>query len=278
MVHREGAAMDKTQKGKKFPTRIRNDLDRLWDDEGGPAELQGFDRNTFSFGDACDRFPYIEVAALLRSYCVDERSCRAHWPWIALVANLYRFEAEERSAYEELKPGEVASLFQRISDAAKTLRDEFERLRVHSTWLSDPKKPEARGHLAYLHELFKQQALGDIDTELVDDDLVQIGTDRMQAEFVWRLAKIRFVADEFVAKRVDKDLLERSRGQADQALPPLVLRLAQVWKSHTGRVPSANKVHNRDDERSDFVRFVGSVVDLAGGPIPSRAAVHTALK
>ena len=263
--------------GKTFPTRLQNDLDRLIESEGGPIALPGMDLDAFGFGVACDRFPYDEIEPLLRPYQTDERKCRVHWPWVAVAAKLYRFEQEERAAFEELKPSEVIGLFHRVSANARKLAQDIERLRYHSNQLEDPKKPEARGHLAYLHEFFKQRALADFDGEFTDDPLICLATDGMQNRFVSRLARVGEIAEEFAAQHVDQSLLTRSRGQDDPGLPTLVWRLGEIWKSLTGRNPSANKVHRQEDERSDFVRFVGSVAALAGSAEPTTAEIAKSL-
>lgn len=261
-----------------FPTRLRSDLEKLWEDEGGPAEIAGMDRERFGFEHSCNEFTYDDVEPSLKEFNPDRQSCREHWPWVARAADLYTFEVEERKSYQELGPKEVADLFYRLSDAARSLNVELRRLHTHAAWLSDAKKPEARAHLEYLHELFRQHALADIDGDLVDDVLIHLGTGRMDAMLQHRLTKISKVAREFGANRVDDELLKRSRGQDDPALPGLVFRLGLIWESHTQRRPSANKVHKKGEDRSDFVRFVQSVVDLTKLPRPSPAAIHTALR
>jgi hypothetical protein len=235
------------------------------------------DPDEFGFGVACDRFPYEEVAPLLRPYQTDDRTCRVHWPWVALAAKLYRSEQDERATFEELKPSEVIALFRRVSANALKLAQDIERLRYHSNQLEDPKKPEARGHLAYLHEFFKQRAFADFEGEFTDDPLVSLATDGMHNRFVWRLEKVGETADEFAAQHVDQSLLTRSRGQDDPGLPTLVWRLGEIWKSLTGRNASANKVHREEDERSDFVRFVGSVAVLAESAAPTTAEIAKSL-
>jgi hypothetical protein len=79
--------------------------------------------------------------------------------------------------------------------------------------------------------------------------------------------------------RVDKSLLERERGQSDQALPRFVFRCSRVWKSLTGRKPSAEKVHRKiQPSEPDFLIFVQELAKSAGFAPPSRHQVATSLR
>jgi len=96
--------------------------------------------------------------------------------------------------------------------------------------------------------------------------------------FLQRLAGIEAAAGE-AAKRLDRDLLKRKKGQADPALHNLVWRGAEIWSSLTGRAPSANRVHSRDPAKEpDFVLFIQDLVRLAGGECPSRKVVEISLR
>lgn len=123
-----------------------------------------------------------------------------------------------------------------------------------------------------------QAAAGRIAKEVNDspEELVLALTGKM--ELIKRLAEIEATAQS-AKPRTDRKLLTRERGQSEPALPRFVSHCAVIWKSLTGREPSANKVTRRDGtEDPDFVIFVQKLAKIGGAPVPSRRQVATSIR
>ncbi|MBL8577717.1 MAG: hypothetical protein JNK47_10855 [Mesorhizobium sp.] len=242
-------------------------------------DLPGVQLDRAAFEQASEKYLHEDIAEAIEPWITDQVAVRRAWPWLAFAINQYRFEREERSTYDdEMRPNDVKEMFGRISSQASKLRHELIQLAAHSHRLPDPKKAEARGHLGYLHEFFKQRIFLPERSEFIDDGGVWLATDFQQRSLERLLSVIAEAGEEFSSQHVNGDLLNRTRGQDDPALPNFVKLVAKVWTSLTGRMATANKVIVNEGEQSDFVRFVGALAVLAGEEKPpSRSRVATAL-
>jgi hypothetical protein len=256
---------------------LRTDLDRVYLELGGPAPLRGrIDRITFAR--CCNDFSWCKVEPTLRRFQKDRDIARKHWPWVACALAQYRFERKERQQNSvRLNPGEVISLMDDIRRPAKELMSNLARLQSYSQALGDPTAPLEKPHLRYLNQLISQAAAGHPAAEVNEDPTYMLWVFSEKMLFLERLGGIEAVAGE-AAKRVDRDLLKRKKGQADPALHNLVRRGAEIWSGLTGRVPSPNRVHRRDSGEPDFVLFIQALVRLAGGERPSRKVVEISLR
>jgi hypothetical protein len=247
---------------------------------GGPAPLRGrIDRNTFER--CCNEFSWRKVEPTLCRFQKDRDIAKRHWPWVAVALRQYHFEVKERQQNSvRLTPGEVISLLMNdIRRPAKELASGLARLQSYAQDLGDPTAPLEKPHLRYLDQLISQATAGDPAAEVNEDPKHMLWVFSEKVSFLQRLSGIEAVAGEAAAKRVDRDLLKRKKGQADPALYNLVWRGAEIWSSLTGRVPSPNRVHRRDgDEEPDFVLFIQDLVRLAGGECPSRKVVEISLR
>jgi hypothetical protein len=98
-------------------------------------------------------------------------------------------------------------------------------------------------------------------------------------EFIKRLTELEAAAKVLTAQGVDVELLDRKRGQSEPALPTFVFRGSVIWRSLTGRKPSANKHTRRNGPKDpDFVLFIQELATLGQLPPPSRKQVETSLK
>ena len=84
------------------------------------------------------------------------------------------------------------------------------------------------------------------------------------------------VAAGYAQKRLDPELLRRSRTSENRALRTLVAMAKPIWQSLTGRKPSVNKVDG--DQPPDFVTFVQELANIAGGPEPTFKQIETAFR
>ena len=280
-INPPGKKSDKAaSKSRRFfsLSSLRTDLDRVYLELGGPAPLRGrVDRRTFAR--CCDDFSWRKVEPTLRRFQKDRDIAKRHWPWVAFALSQYRFELKERlQNSDRLTPGEVIShINDNIRRPAKELASGLARLQSYSEALGDPTAPLEKSHLQYLDQLISQATAGDPAAEVNEDPTYRVWVFSEKMSFFKRLSGIEAVAGE-AAKRVDRDLLKRKKGQADPALHNLVRRGAEIWSSLTGRRPSPNRVHRRDSgEEPDFVLFIQDLVLLAGGERPSRKAVEISL-
>jgi hypothetical protein len=257
---------------------FQTDLDRVYLELGGPAPLRGrIDRITFAR--CCNDFSWCKVEPTLRRFQKDRDIAKRHWPWVAFALNQYRFERNQlQRRGATLNPTEVVELLNDIRRSAKKLASSLGRLQEYSYSVGDPAAPFRRPHLGYLDQLISQATAGDPAAEVNEDPAYRLWVFSEKMLFSQRLSGIEAVAGEAAAKRVDRDLLKRKKGQADPALYNLGWRGAEIWSSLTGRVPSANRVNRRDSgEEPDFVLFLQDLVRLAGGERPSRKVVEISL-
>ena len=274
-----GEMDDDSAKGK--PARLpsfsfRTDLDRVYLELGGPAPLRrSIDRNTFAR--CCNEFSWRKVEPTLRRFQKDRDIAKRHWPWVAFALDQYRFERNQlQRRGATLNPTEVVELLNDIRRSAKKLASSLGRLQEYSYSVGDPAAPFRKPHLAYLDQFISQAAAGHIAAEVNKSREHMAHVFFGKQSFLKQLIEVEVAAGE-AAKRADKSLLKRKKGQADPALYDLVWRGAEIWSSLTGRVPSANRVHRRDSGEPYFVLFIQDLVRLASGERPSRKVVEISL-
>jgi hypothetical protein len=226
----------------------------------------------------CNEYPPSRIQPLLLRFQHDESSARRHWPWAAVAISLYIFEKREHEKYiDELKPEEVIELLSQIKQSAHDLQSALCSLQTFANRLTDPNAPLRRPHLAWLDAFITQAAAGRISSE-INDNSEQMSIDFFRKmTLLKRLAEIEAAAIT-AAKRIDSTLLKRKRGQSDPALPRFVSRCSTIWKSLTGRKPSAQKVHNRRGCDPDFAIFVQELEQIGQASPPSRNQIATSLK
>jgi hypothetical protein len=256
------------------PNWPKSEFDKLCDEYGGPADLGvKIDKNTFQR--YCRDFTLPQILPVLRRFTDDEISARRHWPWAAFAIGQYNFEIEERAKYmDELSPKKICQLLRQIEATAHNLISAITTLQTISFRLHDHSSPMRRGHLLWLN-YFISQALNDNVSNEVTGDFVTL--DLKKLEFIKRLAQVEAVATRAI-DRVDKDLLERERGQPNPALPNFVRRCGQIWQSMTGRKPSTRRVETIEGDDPKFVKLVKTLANIGNAPEPSRKEIETALR
>jgi hypothetical protein len=281
-INPTGKKSDKAA-SKSWPSfSFRTDLDRVYLELGGPAPLRGrVDRNTFAR--CCNEFSWRKVEPTLRRFQKDRDIAKRHWPWVAFALNQYRFERNQlQRRGATLNPTEVVELLNDIRRSAKKLASSLGRLQEYSYSVRDPAAPFRKPHLAYLDQFISQAAAGHIAAEVnkSGEDMAHVFFGKQS--FLKRLIAVQAAAGE-AAKRADKSLLKRKKGQGDPGLHNLVWRCAEIWESMTSRKASAHKVHtvdgdDSDDQDPDFVKFVQALVGLVGVRQPSRKQIEISLK
>src|SRR5262249_77897 len=210
-----------------------------------------------TFATCCNDFSWRKVEPTLRRFQKDRDTAKRHWPWVALALSQYHFELQERQQNSiRLTPGEGISLpMNEIRPPAKELASGLARLQGYAEPLGDPTAPLENPHLQFRDQFISQATAGEPAAEVNEDPTYMLWVLSEKISFLKRLIDIEVVACE-AAKRVDKDLLKRKKGQTDPALHNLVWRGAEIWSSLTGRVPSTNKVNCYSGEEPDFVLFI----------------------
>jgi hypothetical protein len=278
-VHRAVLAMTDEDREKKtdprdpaprLPPSIRTEYDRLCEDLGAPADI-GVEIEAANVGLAiyCNEYPSSRVLPVLLPYQPDISLARKHWPWAAYAMSRYIFEIEERKQYtDEPTSKEVAELLSKIEKSARDLSSGLCQLQTLSNRLQDPAAPLRRAHLSWLDAYVSQAASGDISPTVSEEGLTLLTIDSGKKDFLKRLAQVQAAANH--AKiRMDAEMLTRERGQSNPALTNFVFLCGKIWKSLTGRKPSANKVHRRAGaEDPDFVLFIQQLAKIA----PTREA------
>ena len=224
------------------------------------------------------KIPLGRVLPILLQFATDETTARRHWPWAAFAIDQYYFEIKERAKYkDELKPKEIHELIKKIQRDAHDLRSALTRLQALAFRLHEQSAPLLRPHLSWLDEFISQPVGGRISKEVTDDDIVTVTAFMEKMTFLERLAEVEEAA-KIAAKRVNVDLLKRKRGQSNPALPNFVWRCGKIWKSMTGRQPSARRIERTDGDDPDFVILVKALAKIGNSAEPSRKAIETALR
>lgn len=257
---------------------IRSEFGKLCDELGGPADI-GVTLKEHDLELYCAEYPLSSVQRVLTQFQDDATSTRQHWPWAAFALGQYIFERRERVKYtDELKPEEIRELLSQVARSAHDLASALCQLQKFANRLTDPTAPLRRAHLAWLDAFITQAAAGRISNEVGDDDGQMVIDFFEKMNLLKRLAHIEAAAMT-ATKHVDPTLLKRERGQSDPALPIFVFRCSKIWKSLTGREPSAEKVYRRDGPSDpDFVVFVQELVKVGQAPVPSRSQIATSLR
>src|SRR5262249_15747087 len=109
------------RRAKSFPPRLRSDLDRLYDDDGGPAPITGQIKRG-RFEGCCQEFPWSAISPVLTKYERDAALAWRYWPWVAFAISQFRFEQREAASHlDQPTPKEVLELLGEIRDSAKQL-------------------------------------------------------------------------------------------------------------------------------------------------------------
>jgi hypothetical protein len=262
-----------------FTSAVKSNYDKLRE-LGGPADL-GLPDLKRDLSMYCDKYPLNRVGPVLARFQKDDTAVKRHWPWAACAISLFASERQRWTEYDaEPSPKDVVGIMYDIKRGAQQLRLGLCRLHNISHRLRDPTAPSRRGHLSWL-DAFISQAAADRTSKEVDDS-----GDALLSAYEAKYALIKQVVEieaaaQVAANRVDKKLLHRERGQSESALPNFVFRSGVVWRSLTGRQPSANKIthhHGHGPKDPDFVLFVQELAKLGKIPPPSRAQVHASLK
>jgi hypothetical protein len=195
------------------------------------------------------------------------------------------FDIREYESYaDEPTPAEIGKLLSRIMQSAHDLSFAICRLRTLSNRLRDPTAPLRRAHIGWLDALISQAAAGLPLTNVDESGEFLVHVDAMKNDFLNLLAQVE-TATQTAHNRLDRKLLGRERGQANPAIQSFVFRCGEIWKSLTGRTPSANKVHRKGDSihdengnDPDFVIFVRELAKIGPAPEPSRHQVASSLR
>jgi hypothetical protein len=260
-----------------FPPRMPSDLDRLYDDGGGPAPITS-KINRGSFERCCQEFPWSAIAPVLTKYQRDAALAWRYWPWAAFAISQFRFEQREAASHlDQPTPKEVLELLGEIRDSAKQLLDGLARLESLSTQVVEPANRWRAAHLEHLDQFISQAAAGLIDREVVQDGKQELRVHYGKRALQRTLVDIEVAAREAM-NRADKTLLSRKVGTPQTpGLHNLVFCASEIWTRMTGRAASANKVHSRGGQEPKFVQFVQDLVGIAGGLKPSRRKVEITL-
>jgi hypothetical protein len=257
--------------------RIRTEYDRLCEDLGGPANIGVAGISEKDLASYCATYPSQRVLPVLTQYQPDETSARKHWPWAAFAIGQYDYETKEREQYsDEPTPEEVSELLSKIKKSARDLNSGLCRLQDLSYRLADPTAPDRRGHFGWLDAFVSRAAAGLLLDDVSDEQLLLL-VDAEKMAFLKRLVDVE-VASKRASERLDRALLERERGQSNAALSNFVFRCSAVWRSLTGRKPSANKVSRHDGEDPDFVVFLQQLARIVHTHEPTRNQVAQCLR
>jgi hypothetical protein len=260
-------------------SNIKTEYDHLCEELGGPVDL-GPRVSQIDFRRYCREHPSHQIVPVLRDFNPDKPLVRRLWPWAAFALGQYIWEQKERETYgDEPTPTELEGLLSQIAQSARLLNSGLCQLQKLSYRLPDPNARLRRGHLAWL-DTFISQAVAGIPSNAVTEnahDLAHLHEAKL--EFFKRLGMIEATALRARERRLDKDLLQRKRGQTNPALSRLVFYCSRIWKNLTGRTPSANKVVSRKgSEDPDFVVFVKKLAKAGGAAAPTRRQVEIALR
>ena len=260
---------------------IKTEYQRLCYELGGPADVGiAIKSPKTSLAPYCRDYGSRRILPVLVKFQPDQSRAHRHWPWAAFAISHYVFEQKERSQYaDEPTPKEIEALLGQIAQASRTLSSELCRLEALSNRLDDQATPLRRAHMRWLDGLISQAAAGHLANDVNESGDHLIIVDSAKRAFLNRLVDVESAA-KMAMKRLDKELLERERGQSVSGLPNFVFRCGAIWTSLTSRKPSANKVARRSNAGTDpdFVVFVQELAKLGDAPAPSRDQVASSLR
>jgi hypothetical protein len=258
--------------------RIRTEYDRLCEDLGGPADIGAVGISKYHLASYCGTYPTQRVVPVLMQYTPDETLARKLWPWVAFAISQYEFETKEMTTYsDEPTPAEVEDLLSQIAKSSRDLNSALCRLQVLSNRLRDPTAPHRRGHLGWLDAYISQASAGLLSDDVNESEPHLLVVESAKRAFLERLLDVELGA-KVASERLDKTLLERERGQSNPALLQFVLRCSAVWRSLTGRKPSANKVSRDGRVDPDFVVFLQRLARIGCTHEPTRDQVARCLR
>jgi hypothetical protein len=271
-VFREVSAMD-GNKHRLPPSlnAVKSEYRIFCDRYGGPITCD--DRFAgIEFEHCCREFPRKKFEQTINRWMTDPVHGIRHWPVMAYAASQYAFRQREFRNYgAEASPVQVRELLDEIRKSARRLSSALVQLQEMSARLSDGTAPLARPHLSWLDEFIAQAMAGEIAADVNEERLAIVQFAR--TDFLRRLVDVEVAARD-VRERLNPKLLRRARTSENRALRTLVAMAKPIWQSLTGRKPSVNKVAGK--RKSDFVTFVQSLANVAGGPEPTFKQVQTA--
>jgi len=272
---------------------IKSEFEILCDAFGGPADIGASVDNEFMelMEQCCEDYPISQALPVCLRFQKkkDEVSARRHWPWMAIAISEYVFETEKRKKYkDEPTPTGVSGMLSRVAKLAKELRLTLLQLQRLADRLPDPAAENRRDHIAWLDTFLTQAVAGRRSDKVIEDGLGELLDYFEKIEVFRRLEAIEKAAKDANKHHLDKKLLQRKKGQSsNQALPNFIYRCGMIWKSLTGRKPSANRVtrgakkgascNKVDKGEPDFVLFVQALAEIGEAPVPSRKQVASVL-
>jgi hypothetical protein len=231
----------------------------------------------------CLEFGFERVWETYREWQPDETKARPHWPWIAFITSDYKLERKEKREYDdEPTPAKIKSLLSRVAANAKKLSNNMALLQKLADRLDDTRSPQRRGHLRRLNAYLSQSLIFAAGANIEAEVMMIAGFER--DHFHLQLAHLEAAA-EAAGKTFSAGLLEQQPGgPRDHGLGHLVCRAAIIWESLTGRPASVHKVRPRkrghrihaNDDRPNFVLFVGNIAKMAIGQEPTFEQITSA--
>jgi hypothetical protein len=271
-VLREVRAME--GKTPHFPpslNAVKSEYKIFCDRYGGPITCDDRFAN-IDFEYCCRDFPCQKFDSTISRWATDPVHGIRHWPVMAYAASQYAFRQREFNKYgAEASPAQIRELLNEIRKSARRLSSALVQLQEMSARLSDGTAPLAGPHLSWLDEIIAQAMAGELAPEVNEERLAMVHAARI--DFLHRLVDVE-VAARNAQERLDPKLLRRARTSENRALRTLVAMAKPIWQSLTGRKPSVNKVAGK--RKSDFVTFVQTLTNVAGGPEPTFKQVQTA--
>jgi hypothetical protein len=265
------------QQPRELPSS-KTEYQRFVEETGGPLEIDGFKNVTQSaYRSCCFEFPFRNFLPIIEKW--PNTKGRQLWPAMAHLASQYRWRLQQfEEIGKEPSPKEISELLSTIASAAELLRSSLVTLQKRSFQPSDGSAPLARQHLQWIDQFIAQAASGIVLQDVDQNPTVMAAAHLGRDSFLQNTMCVEAAATT-AKSRLNEGLLKRpKRGPDNRALRALVTRAKPVWKSLTGRDPSVNKVHKKDQEEPDFVLFIQELGDIAGGPRPSFKQVQTAFR
>jgi hypothetical protein len=273
-------AFAKPAVGRRFPkslSSIKSQYDRLCETQGGPAEVEGFERVNLEW--SCKQYRVRLFQHLITRWQTDPASGIRHWPHMAFACGQYAYRQKEfGNGKGNLSLVQVRNMLSDIERSANKLAVAICRLQKESDQISD-ESSHAIPHLQWLDQFISQAAAGYVAPNVNEDGLHLLIVFDGKMNFLKRVCEVQAAATEAL-NRFDPKLIKRPPGAVlNRALRTLVGMAKPIWRSLTGRKPSINKVHTKDgDGTPDFVIFVQELARIGGGPVPSFKQVVSAFR
>jgi hypothetical protein len=283
---------------------FENATERQIREIGGPAPLHAIEGRALVR--AAERYGLSEFKDSLEPDAQngDATWAARHWPWVAFACHQWLFEHAQRVAYAqfegadqrrgastELTPTMIKSALVGIAKKAQSIADDLamlQRATNNAAWAAKNQP----GHIAWLLSFISlyqdydfsaadAAANGFADEQIAESIFIQGGLTQ-------RLARLSEAAAAAAAATIAQTsaLTKVPVGQ-DPMLPTFVFRLAEIWKSLTGKSTVwTTRAQGSDDERPPFVIFCQAVATVAINhaeldarpPMPTLDMIDTALK